>query len=304
MTKPVTNFAASARARLLAVTKQRKDDFQLTLQRYVVERFLYRLGVSRYRDRFVLKGAMLFMLWHETGIRPTRDLDLAGYWSNDATSLAAAVGEICAIAYPQDGVEFSLKSIRVAPIRGALEYHGFRVNLEVHLAAAVIPLQIDVGLGDLIVPEPVEVIYPVLLDGEPPRIRAYPREASIAEKLHAMVSHGEVNSRLKDFFDVYALSSVFTFQGSTMTAAIAATFSRRQSASFSPWPVALTTDFYTDPSRCGQWDRYLVRTKLANAPADFGLLGERVREFLEAPARAVSEGRSFTAAWPPGGPWQ
>jgi hypothetical protein len=189
------------------------------------------------------------------------------------------------------------------PIRGVLEYHGFRVNLVVHLAAAVIPLQIDVGLGDLIVPEPVDVTYPVLLDGEPPRIRAYPREATIAEKLHAMVSHGELNSRFKDFFDVYALSSGFAFQGSTMTAAIAATFSRRQSASFSPWPVALTTDFYTDPSRRGQWNRYLQRTKLADAPADFSLVGERVREFLEAPVRAASEHKSFTAAWPPEGPW-
>jgi len=304
MTKPVTNFAASARARLLIATNQRKGDFQLMLQRYTAERFLYRLGVSPHRNRFVLKGAMLFVLWDDPAIRPTKDLDLAGYGFSDAPSLLAAFREICSQPCPRDGLEFALDTLEITPIRVAAEDHGFRINLDVRLAGAVIPFQVDVGFGDAIVPEPVDVIYPVLLDAEPPHVRAYPREAAIAEKLHAMVSLGDANTRYKDFFDVYALGSRFTFAGRTLAAAISATFSRRKSATFSPWPVALTSAFYAAAPRGDQWARYLKRSKLVDAPADFALVGERVRAFLEAPARAVSNGEDFASSWLPGGPWQ
>jgi nucleotidyltransferase AbiEii toxin of type IV toxin-antitoxin system len=304
MTKAVTNFAASVRARLLAVTKQRKGEFQFTLQRYAAERFLYRLGVSRHRDRFVLKGAMLFMLWDETRFRPTKDLDLAGYWANDATSLEAAFLEICSIPYPHDGLEFALDTLDIMPIRDAAEYHGFRVTLDVRLAAAVIPFQVDIGFGDVIVPGPVEVVYPVLLDADPPRIRAYPREASIAEKLHAMVSLADANSRLKDFFDIYALSSRFDFAGEALAAAISATFSNRSTTKFEPWPVALTPAFYADAPRSNQWRRFLTRLKLTDAPVDFGPVGERIITFLSAPSRAVVDGNVFPSVWPPGGPWR
>ncbi len=124
MTKPVTNFAVSVRARLLDATRKRKGDFQLTLHRYVAERFLYRLGASALRDRFVLKGAMLFVLWDSTILRPTRDLDLAGYWENDAASLKTAFREICAVPCPRDGLEFDVEKLTIEPIRDAAEYHG------------------------------------------------------------------------------------------------------------------------------------------------------------------------------------
>ena len=303
MTKPVTDFAASARARLLIATNKRKGDFQLTLQRYCAERFLYRLGVSPYRDRFVLKGAMLFVLWDETAIRPTKDLDLAGYWENDAESLMAAFRAICSLPYLRDGLEFVLDSLETASIRDATEEHGFRITLDVRLAGAVIPFQVDVGFGDAIVPEPLDVIYPVLLDAEAPHIRAYPREAVIAEKLHAMVAFADVNSRYNDCFDAYALSCRFGFAGPILAAAISATFAGRKSATFSPWPVALTTAFYANAPRGEQWLRYLKRSKLVEAPMHFGLVGERVCAFLDAPARAVSSGEDFGLNWPPGGPW-
>lgn len=304
MTKPVTNFAASVRARLLDVTRRRRGDFQFTLQRYAAERFLYRLGASLYRDRFVLKGAMLFVLWDEMAIRPTRDLDLAGYWANDAASLEASFREICSLPCPHDGLDFALETLEVTPIRDAAEHHGFRLSLNVRLAGAVIPFQVDVGFGDAIVPDPIEVVYPVLLDAEAPHVRAYPREAVVAEKLHAMVSLAEANSRFKDFFDVHALSSRFAFTGQTLTAAISATFSRRRSATFSPWPVALTPGFYADSPRSDQWVRYLQRSKVAEASADFTRVGELIMAFLGAPARAASNGESFASSWAPGGPWR
>lgn len=168
----------------------------------------------------------------------------------------------------------------------------------------MIPFQVDVGFGDAIVPAPIDVVYPVLLDGEAPRVRAYPREAALAEKLHAMVSLGEANSRFKDFFDVWLLCSRFPFEGERISAAIQATFARRKTPPLSPWPGALLPAFYAEPARADQWLRYLKRTKLTDAPADFSAVGERVIAFLAPPLRAVADAASFRPTWVPGGPWR
>lgn len=304
MTKNVTNFAASVHARLLAVNHERNAEFHRTLQRYVAERFLYRLGLSKYRDRFVLKGAMLFVLWDEVTARPTKDLDLAGYVANDADAITRAFREIASIPSPRDGLDFALDTLEVTPIRDAAEYHGFRMNLDVLLGRAVIPFQVDVGFGDVIVPAPSEVRYPVLLDGEPPDVRAYPREAVVAEKFHAMALHGGANSRYKDFFDVDRLSTRFAFEGTTLVASISATFSHRGSTDLASWPVALTTSFYADAGRSDQWQRYLSRMKLRDDSVDFTTIGSRVIAFLEPPVRAVAKREPFIAHWTEGGPWQ
>jgi Nucleotidyl transferase AbiEii toxin, Type IV TA system len=155
--------------------------------------------------------------------------------------------EICAISHDQDGLAYSLATMTVEPIRVADQYHGFRILLDVLLAGAKIPFQIDIGFGDAIVPDPIDVNYPTLLDDVAPNIRTYPREAVIAEKLHAMVTHGEGNSRYKDFYDVFVLSTRCAFPGATLTSAIQATFTRRQTPKLDPWPVALTIAFYTMP---------------------------------------------------------
>ena len=305
MKKRVTNFAASVRDRLLRHTKRNNGDFQLSLRRYSIERFLYRLGASPLRDRFVLKGAMLFALWDAAIDRPTKDLDLAGFWPNDAVSLVAAIKEILAIPCPEDGITFATDAVTAVPIRHKDKHHGFRVFVTGELAAARLSLQIDVGFGDAIEPPATFESYPVVLDGPAPRIRAYPREASIAEKLHAMVVHGLANTRLKDFFDVYLLSSRFPFSGDRVTAAITATFTRRDCSSLEPWPTALTSGFYEDAPRAAQWRRFLDRTNLgASAPDDFTVVGERIREFLDGPLRATHLCQAFTATWPRGGPWQ
>jgi hypothetical protein len=248
---------------------------------------------------------MLFVLWDEATARPTRDLDLAGYWTNDAESLAQVMREICSVSHVPDGLDYLLATMAMAPIRTADEYHGFRIQLDLLLARARIPFQIDVGFGDAIVPGPVDVTYPTLLDSDAPSVRAYPREVVIAEKLHAMVAHGERNSRYKDFFDVFVLSERYPFAGSQLFAAIRSTFVRRKAPRLEPWPVALTTTFYANATRSEQWMRYLQRAKLGtSAPAEFGLVGERVMTFLEPPLRAMTIGHAYTAEWLPGGPWQ
>lgn len=239
MKKSPRNVAASVHARLLAGAQERQEDFNLTLQRYTAERFLYRLGASRCREQFVLKGAMLFPLWGGSLYRATRDLDFTGYTADDPEALIAIMQEICAIPCPIDGLLFQAATIRAEPIRDKSEYHGFRVKLLALLGNARIKLQIDVGFGNAIEPPAREEEYPVLLEGPAPRIRVYSREAAIAEKVHAMVVHGRANSRYKDFYDIFVLAKHFSFSGSTLTRAIAATFQRRQTPLQDARPVAL-----------------------------------------------------------------
>lgn len=304
MKKAVTNVGASVRARLLNETRRRRTNFQLMLQRYAAERFLYRLGVSAHRERFVLKGALLFVLWDEAVYRPTRDVDLAGYWSNDAASLERVFREILGIPCAEDGITFAAETLKIATIRDRTEYKGFRLRLRARLEDAVIPLQVDVGFGDAIVPPPADVEYPVLLDAPAPHIRAYPREAAVAEKLHAMVTLGLDNSRFKDFYDMHALSGRFAFAGESLSASIAATFARRSTPSSFEAPAALTPGFYQDARRALQWRRYLQRGRFQDAPSDFGPVGSSIQAFLGPPLRAIADGRPFVHVWPPGGPWR
>jgi hypothetical protein len=186
MTKRSRNIAASIRARLLERSRQRQEDFQLVLQRYSAERFLFRVGDSEYREQFVLKGAMLFALWGGSLYRATRELDLTGYMPNDPVRLVGAIQEICEVECSEDGIVFLPQTVRGEPIRSDSDYGGFRVRLEAHLENAKIRLQVDIGFGDAIIPEPEETEYPTLLEVPPPRICAYPREAVVAEKLHAI----------------------------------------------------------------------------------------------------------------------
>lgn len=186
-----TNVAASVRARLLNRAKTTEQAFELVLVRYACERFLYRLGSSKYRDRLVLKGAALLALWLDDPYRATRDLDFSAHGESDETAIRRMVNTICAVPCPEDGLNFDVGSVDVSPIRADEEYQGHRVILSAFLGSARIRVQIDLGFGDAVVPMPEKADYPTLLPGLPtPHLRAYPREASIAEKFEAMV-HAE-----------------------------------------------------------------------------------------------------------------
>jgi hypothetical protein len=298
------NIAASVRARLLAGAKERKEDFNLTLQRYAAERFLYRLGASQHREQFVLKGAMLFALWGASFYRATRDVDLAGYTEDDPGKVISIVQEICAVVCPEDGVTFLPRSVRAEAIRDEGEYHGFRVRLEATLEAARIALQIDIGLGDAVHPAPQDVRYPVLLDAPAPNIRAYPHEAVVAEKFHTMVLHGDRNSRFKDFYDVYVLANRFPFDGPQLAGAVAATFERRHTPITSVQSTALSTEFFSNDARAAQWRTYLDRNALPGAPVDFTAVGATLTGFLGPVWTALSSSQDFPPHWEPGGMWR
>jgi predicted nucleotidyltransferase component of viral defense system len=215
--------AASIRARLLTLAQSKGEDYQRVLGRFAIERFLYRLGGSSYRDRFVLKGAMLFTLWTGETHRPTKDLDLLG-WGNSAISeIEKRIREICKMG-ADDGILFDAASVAGAKIKEDDEYDGVRVKFRAELAGARIPMQVDIGFGDAVQPEPELASFPVLLPMEAPVIRAYPREATIAEKFHAMVVLDIRNSRMKDFYDIWFMASTWSFDMASLRDAIVACF--------------------------------------------------------------------------------
>ena len=301
--RPPRNIAASVSARLLNLSRESGEDFQFLLLRYAAERFLYRLGESGHRDRYALKGAMLFALWGGSIYRPTRDLDFTGYGSNETEDVLASLREVCTVAVADDGLAFDAGRLTAEPIRDDAEYNGLRVRFQATLGDARIPMRIDIGFGNVIEPAATEVDYPTLLDGPAPRILAYPHEAVVAEKLHAMVVLGERNTRYKDFYDLHVLAQQFRFDGATLSGSIDATFKRRRTTIETALPAALAPRFYADGGRADQWRAYLTRDNLPGAPADFGRIGEVLQIFLGPIWTALATDDAFTGRWQPCGPW-
>jgi hypothetical protein len=217
-------------------------------------------------------------------------------------NVVRVVRQVCSLP-ADDGIVFDPDSIRGEEIRAADEYAGVRVRLQAQLASARIPMQIDVGFGDAIMPEPVRETVPTLLDHTPPRILVYSREAVVAEKLEAMISLGVTNSRMKDFHDVHVLASSFAFAGPVLAEAIRATFERRRTALPDAEPLVLSREFLAAPERQTQWRAFLRRGRLPG-PQDAGELAEALRRFLAPVLGALTQGEGFPRTWPAGGPWQ
>ena len=297
------NLAESIRHRLRNRFKESGEDISFGLQRYASERFLYRLGESSHRDRFILKGAALYAIWGSSVYRPTRDLDFTGYGSSEISDIIEVFRDLCAMPGAGDGLYFDRDSVSAEPIRDEAEYHGLRVRFRALLGESKILMQADIGFGNAVEPAPVEIQYLTLLDHPAPRIRAYPLEAVIAEKLHAMVVLGERSSRFKDFYDLYVFARQFSFKGEDLYRAIAATFNRRGTAIDAALPTALSPRFFADDARAEQWRAYLSRNSLPGAPADFIAVGELLQAFLVPLWRAHADGRPFSDTWPASGPW-
>ncbi len=240
MRERVSNMGASVRARLLNLSRERNQPFELLLTRYVLERLLYRLSTTKHRDRFVLKGAMLMTTWFDVPFRPTRDLDLLGFGDDDPDAMLAAFREICAVEI-NDGVQFDVASLTIDELRDETEYGGLRLKAYATIAEARVRVTVDIGFGDAVEPGIAELDLPVLLDLPSPRLRAYPRETVIAEKFQAMVLLGRANSRMKDFYDVWILSRTYKFDDERLPRAIAATFARRKTPVPEELPDALTS---------------------------------------------------------------
>ncbi|MEO8352055.1 MAG: nucleotidyl transferase AbiEii/AbiGii toxin family protein, partial [Chthoniobacteraceae bacterium] len=290
---PRKNFAASVRQRLLDLSRQRGEDFQFILSRYTAERLLYRLGVSAHRERFVLKGALLFVLWKGQPHRATRDLDLLGFGDSDSTGLVVAFSDVCGTAVEDDGLVFLAETVAGANIREDQEYGGVRLNFVAMLERARIPMQVDIGFGDAITPDAIWCDYPTLLDAPPPHLRAYPRETVVAEKLEAIVSLGMANSRMKDFYDLIVLAHEFEFGGAQLAAAIRATFHRRQTGLPTERPLGLSEDFAVDTSKRTQWSAFRRRQFITDAPAELTDAVTLVRAFVEPVLMAAAAEKEY-----------
>jgi predicted nucleotidyltransferase component of viral defense system len=298
------NLSASVRQRLFNLAQERREDFGLVLMRYGLERFLYRLAQSQYQDQFILKGALLFELWTHRPYRPTRDLDLEGQGENSIARIKRLLTEIMSQAVEDDGLVFDLRSLRVARIKEEQEYEGLRVNLVARLERARIHMQVDIGFGDVVVPPPTEIQYPTMLDFPSPRVRAYPREAVVAEKLEALVKLGMSNTRMKDFYDLWKLSQEFDFDGALLANAIGSTFRRRGTELPSGTPLALTDEFSRDTQKARQWQAFLKKSGLEQDHATLQAIAADLVKFLAAPLQAARTSDSFTLIWPKAGPWR
>lgn len=278
-------LARSVQVRLARHAKEIGVDPNLVLTRYGVERFLYRLSRSRHAEHFVLKGALLLLVWLGETLRPTRDADLLGFGELSDDSLVKIFREVCGTQVEPDAVTFDAGSVAVAAIREEDAYGGRRVTLRGQLGAARLTIQVDIGIGDAVTPDPQWLEYPSLLDLPRPRLRAYPRETVLAEKVHAMVLLGMRNSRMKDYFDVHALLREAAVDEAQLVYALAATFERRRTALPAGVPAGLSDGFAGDAAKQGQWRAFLEKNRL-KGPALNAVVAEIRERLADALARA------------------
>ncbi len=265
MRKPVTNIGASVRQRLLNLSRERNQTLDVLLTRFVLERLLYRLSQSDYRDRFALKGAMLMTTWFDVPFRPTRDVDLLGFGDAEPGALADIFRAVCAMP-GDDGVVFDPKTVALDQIREELEYGGARIKADANLSGARVRVIIDVGFGDSVEPGLEETELPVLLDLPAPRLRTYARETVIAEKFQALVMLGRANSRMKDLYDIWMLSEAYDFEDDGLATAIAATLGRRKTGIPVELPDALSPAFAEDQAKQQQWASFAASIEQEGGP--------------------------------------
>ncbi|MCI0705767.1 MAG: nucleotidyl transferase AbiEii/AbiGii toxin family protein [Planctomycetia bacterium] len=297
------NLPASVRQRLTNKAKDTNRPFQEVLQYFAMERFLYRLAQSRHADKFVLKGALMFTAWGAPASRPTKDIDLLARMDNGVEAVTAVMREVCGQAVEPDGLAFDVGSVAGEAIKEDADYSGVRVTFLVMLQNARVSMQIDMGFGDVITPAAAKTDYPVLLDFAAPQLLGYPRETVVAEKFEAMTKLGLLNSRMKDFYDLWLLSRQFDFDGATLATAIRRTFANRKTRVVSS-PTALTAAFGGDAAKQTQWQAFLKKTKLSAVPVALQDVVDALVPFLSPVAAAIEGGTSFDQLWAAPGPWR
>lgn len=294
------NLPASIRQRLKNQSKDKDILFNEITQRYAIERFLYRLSVSKYATSFVLKGAQLLTVWDVKETRPTMDIGFLGYTQSTPENVQVIIKNICGQETTEpDGMVFLLETINTRRIKEDAEYEGVRVSFQVRLDTIRINMQIDIGFNDVITPEAKFIEYPSLLDLTSPKLRAYNQNTVIAEKVEAMVKLGALNSRMKDFFDIWTLSRTFPFQAEELNKAIQATFKQRETE-LNGTPAILNPDFDDLEVKQKQWTAFLRKARLQSIPKDFSIIANDLKQFL---IPVMQKKTKKIGAWEPAGPW-
>lgn len=294
--KTPQNIAASVRQRLLNRSREDNRSFNELLQYYGMERFLYRLSVSEYEPHYILKGALMLRAWNSPEFRPTMDIDMLGKTGNDAVNIISQIREVIAIKVEPDGLTFDPESIQSERITEDADYDGIRIRFRGALSTARINMQIDIGFGDIVYPGPERAELPCMLDAPAPSLLCYSRESAIAEKFEAMVTLGELNSRMKDFYDTWLLSRLFAFELDKLAEAVRLTFKQRGTELAEPID-AFTEAFatYHQP----QWTAFRRRLKQEHLPESFAEITAAVEAFM----RPIIKGEPTQANWSPAGPW-
>ncbi len=257
------NLSASIHQRLLTLARTENRPLNELLQYFAIERFLFRLAQTKYRKMFILKGAQMLRVWNAPAARPTMDIDLLGKIENDGKRLEEIVRECCDVQI-DDGVDFDTESVAVETIRKDSEYQGLRVTAKGLLGKIRLHLQVDVGFGDTVFPGPVEVELPQLLDLGRPVLLGYTPESTIAEKFQAMVVLDMVNTRMKDFYDIWLLLETLHLDPAILSDAIRETFARRHTELPINTPTALTPAFTHSETKKIQWQAFLRKNRLEN----------------------------------------
>jgi predicted nucleotidyltransferase component of viral defense system len=298
----IKNLPASIQDRLLNQARLNDRPLNELLQYYAIERFLYRLSQSKHANQFVLKGALLFRVWGLLTLRPTRDIDLLGYTSNEVENLVTIIKEVCWQEVQKDGLFFDSDTVTGERIKEDADYEGVRIRFTGLLGKARIHLQIDVGFADVISPASVVKIYPVILPMPMPELRSYPPETVVAEKLQAMIYLGSVNSRMKDFYDLWILASRFEFEGDPLQESIRLTFEHRNTDIPAGEPIAFSAQFAREKQ--SQWRAFLTTSTVTDEPDQLELILSSLQDFILPIFRSTHARRKFVQKWKAGGPWK
>jgi predicted nucleotidyltransferase component of viral defense system len=294
-------LSASVHQRLLNVAKDTQRPFNEVLQYFAMERFLYRLSQTEYVDSFVLKGALLFRVWDTPDSRATKDIDFLAYLDNSPDNLAAIIRDVCATNSLDDGLVFDPETVEARRIKEGADYEGVRIRFRGQLGNARIHMQVDVGFGDIIHPDVVLADYPALLDLPAPSLRTYPPETVVAEKVEAMVHLGSLNSRMKDFYDIWRMSQQFNFRSADLCEAIRGTFDKRETTviEFDD----LITELLDSETLQRQWTAFLSKSTISG-PETFPEVLALIGKFLSPVFSSINNNKALSQEWVPPGPWR
>lgn len=278
--KRTLDLKESVKARLLMLSKERVEDMNIVLKQFSIERLLYRLSQSEHSQKFVLKGAILFIVWESLPHRPTRDVDFLGLGLNDINQVKRIFKEICDTEVVDDGLFFDSDSISGSIIKKDDAYHGIRIKMTAYLGKARIPVQADIGYGDHVFPSPEIVNYPSLLGFPEPRLRAYSIYTVVSEKFHAIVELGIASTRMKDFYDLWYLSKSFNIEENILVTAITETFNKRQTPIPQDESLKFLEEFYSNEQKLIQWNAFVKRNSLLDKSPPFNTIVSSIQNLL------------------------
>lgn len=304
MKKDIKNLQASVKTRLQNKAKETNRSFSETLQYYGIERFLYRFSCSKYADKFILKGALMFTVWQIPERRTTLDIDFLAHYDNQIANIEKVIKEVCNVPVTPDGLVFDAKTVKGQNVKEDTDYEGVRVKFIGFLERSRIPMQIDVGFGDVIYPKPNVIYYPVILDFPKPHLKGYPPESIVSEKFEATVKLGLLNSRMKDFYDIWLMMRLFNFNRLHLAEALKRTFEHRKTPLPQNAPLFAEEIYNEKSDRQTLWKTFLKKGDIKHAPEWLSTTAREIELFLIKPLDAIKKNYKFDKVWKAPGSWK